>query len=288
MTDPVAWSVWIDGPRSGAENMAWDHTLALALPENRGVLRLYRWIRPTLSLGRNEPARDVFDPGRLQAAGIDLVRRPTGGRSVLHHHELTYAVVAPIRALGGVRAAYALVNHGLAAGLAAWGVEVGLARGEAALKPDAGACFQGPANGEVVAGGRKLVGSAQVRVGGVLLQHGSILLRDDQARIATFRRADGTPSGPPTPGACAPRDRSPETNEAGVGVRAAAALEDLLGRSVAPGEVAASVIQGLQGALPGNWRPVTAGHSLEEVDLPAAPAPELLERYRSPDWSWRR
>mgnify|MGYP000060695003 CR=1 FL=1 len=68
----LTWTLWLDQARTGAEHMAWDHTLALALPPGRGVVRLYRWLRPTLSLGRHEPARGVIDGSRLAAAGVEL------------------------------------------------------------------------------------------------------------------------------------------------------------------------------------------------------------------------
>jgi lipoate-protein ligase A len=125
---------------------------------------------------------------------MDVVRRPTGGRAVLHHRELTYAVIAPLRAWGGVREAYLRINEALASALRALGapVEVVGAGGPGAggspraraLAPDAGPCFQVPAAGEVVALGRKLIGSAQARFGRALLQHGSILLEGDQGPLA--------------------------------------------------------------------------------------------------------
>ena len=67
------------------------------------VMRIYEWSRPTLSLGRNQAARGHYDLERARAAGIDFVRRPTGGRAVLHHRELTYSVTAPAAALGPAR-----------------------------------------------------------------------------------------------------------------------------------------------------------------------------------------
>lgn len=247
--------------------MAWDHTLARSLPPDRGVVRFYGWVRPTLSFGRNEPARSVFDPQGLRAAGVDVVRRPTGGRSVLHDREVTYAVVAPIRALGGVRAAYRAVNRGLALGLSSLGAPVSLAGNGPALPPDAGPCFREAAEGEVVAEDRKLVGSAQVRVGSVLLQHGSILLEDGQWAIGRFRTGDAhLPSG----------------------IRGPGGLRGLLDRRVSADEVIAAASSGLRSALPGDWRPTRAGASLGEADLPSEPATDLLTRYRSPDWSWRR
>lgn len=267
MAPGLLWLLWVDGPRPGAENMAWDHTLALGLRPGLGVVRLYGWSRPTLSLGRNEPAQGVFDPDGLLAQGVDLVRRPTGGRSVLHDRELTYAVIAPLKALGGARATYQAVNRGLAEGLATLGVPTDLAGSGPALPPDAGPCFREPAEGEVVSEGRKLVGSAQARVGSALLQHGSILLEDGQHRL------DGLRVG----GTELPSERGDTGGIRGV-----------LKRPVSVGEVARAVGEGLQGALPGDWRPTRGGASLGETGLPSQPVPELLARYRSPEWSWRR
>lgn len=267
MADGLLWLLWVDGPREGAENMAWDHTLALGLPPGLGVVRLYGWARPTLSLGRNEPARGVFDPDRLHRQGFDLVRRPTGGRSVLHDRELTYAVAAPLKALGGARAAYALVNRGLADGLSMLGVGAALAESGPALSPDAGPCFREPVEGEVVSEGRKLIGSAQARVGSALLQHGSILLEDGQHRLEGVRVGGGDLAPP----------------DAGTG-----GIREVLKRPVTVTEVVRAVSGGLRGALPGDWRPTRGGASLGETGLPSQPAPELLARYRSPEWSWRR
>ena len=250
--------------------MARDHALAQALDgagaagSDRAVLRLYRWSAPTLSLGRNEPARARFDPARLAAAGVDVVRRPTGGRAVLHDRELTYAVALPARALGGVRDAYVAVNRGLRRGLASLGVPAEIAGdggGEPPPGPDAGPCFREPAPGELVAAGRKLVGSAQARVGGTLLQHGSILVADDQDRIASLVRpteADAAPEGTP------------------------ATLTALLDGDVPSWEqLERAVVDGLREELGGRWEeePAAVDPALES---------EMLERYRSDGWTWRR
>jgi len=254
--------------------MAMDHTLARALPPGRGVVRLYGWATPTLSFGRNEPARDRFDPDALRRDGVDVVRRPTGGRVVLHHHELTYAVAAPIRVLGGVRAAYVLVNRALSEGLARLGIRAALAAASPTPQLDAGPCFGEAAGGEVVVEGRKRVGSAQVRIGEVLLQHGSILIGDDQWRVAGYRS-----------GASASR---PPRGSADADSAAPAALSPLLGREVTPEEVADAVAAGFRDVVPGDWRGAPPEGSLEEGDLPHRPAPDLLERYRDDAWSWRR
>jgi lipoate-protein ligase A len=175
----LRWRLIQDVLRPGAENMALDHALAACLADGEGVVRLYGWIRPTVSFGKNEPASRLMGD-----VDVDYVRRPTGGRAVLHAAELTYAVVAPLDAFGGLRAAYVRINEILATAMRSLGAAVDLASdGVTALAPDAGPCFRTPAPGELVARGRKLVGSAQARLEGALLQHGSILLAGDQGPL---------------------------------------------------------------------------------------------------------
>ncbi len=172
--------------------MALDHALAETLPPGRAVLRLYEWEEPTVSLGRNEPARERWGPDRPTLEGSPsavFVRRPTGGRAVLHRGEITYAAVLPDRAFGGPRAAYAALSEALVEGLRFLGVDAALAEEGAVLRPDAGPCFDQPSPGEVVAGGGKLVGSAQARLGGALLQHGAILIEEDQASLGSSSAA---------------------------------------------------------------------------------------------------
>ena len=173
--------------RTGPMNMALDHALAEAVSPGRGVVRIYRWAPPTVSFGRNEPALGLYDKNAATAEGLSFVRRPTGGRAVLHADEVTYAVAVPVGAFGGLRDTYLQINRGLIGGLARGGLQVEMAEGAAALPPDAGPCFQAPASGEVMSGGRKLVGSAQVRMGRNLLQHGSVILRGDQSVLDRLR-----------------------------------------------------------------------------------------------------
>jgi lipoate-protein ligase A len=145
------------------------------------TLRLYRWSPPCLSFGRNEPALARYDRTAIERLGLDVVRRPTGGRAVWHDAELTYAVAAPIAAFGTLAESYRAIHACLAAALCNLGVPAGLAPsgGRPAGVGD-GPCFAAPVGGEVVVDGKKVVGSAQVRQGGALLQHGSILLDGSQ------------------------------------------------------------------------------------------------------------
>jgi lipoate-protein ligase A len=154
---------------------------------------LYRWNPPTLSLGRNEPL-DMYDRDAIEARGIAVVRRPTGGKAVWHEHELTYAVAAPISAFGSLRDAYCAIQVRLAEALQSLGVGAILAPARPPVRPSArpAACFDAPAGGEILAQGRKLVGSAQVRRGKAFLQHGSILLDGSQEIVrAVSRRPAG-------------------------------------------------------------------------------------------------
>src|SRR5436190_13558957 len=100
------WRLLIVAPRSGAENMARDTALqARAARTGETVFSIYTWSRPTLSFGRNQPASGLYDLAKLRAAKIDVLRRPTGGRAILHHREVTYSVTAPI-AVASLRETY--------------------------------------------------------------------------------------------------------------------------------------------------------------------------------------
>lgn len=237
--------------------MARDHALARTLPPREGVLRLYRWDPPTVSFGRNEPSRDRYSTELARREGVAFVRRPTGGRAVLHHRELTYALVFPLGSFGGLKKSYRLINRGLLRGLELLGtaVELAEARGPS-LPPDAGPCFREPAAGEVTALGRKLIGSAQVRMGESVLQHGSLILDGDQDILGRLRGED-EPTPPP------------------------ATLKSLLGTVPDVGKLGASLRKGLEEILGGRW---AAGEYREEEVLAAR---ELESHYQDEDWTWR-
>jgi lipoate-protein ligase A len=247
--------VILDGPRAGTRNMALDHAVASCVGDGRGVLRLYGWARRTVSFGRNEPT-GLYSVRAAEALGVDYVRRPTGGRAVLHDREVTYAVVAPVWALGGVRLAYRRINDALASALRSLGATVGVSAADGVMALDAGPCFQSPAGGEVVADGRKLVGSAQARVDGALLQHGSIILAGDQSLLGEL--------------------------QGGGAHEAPATLEGLVG-SVRTEDVVAAVTEHMQAAFGGRWD--EGGYTpaeLQEADRLEA------ERYAQDTWTWRR
>ena len=196
------WQVTVEpAGRPGAENMAIDEALLDEVIRSGGAfLRLYRWNPPTLSFGRNEPVGALYDPAAIARRGIATVRRPTGGKAVWHDQEVTYAVAAPIAAFGSLRDAYCAIHTRLAEALRQIGVETVLASGRPAVRPSARqtSCFASPVGGEVLAGGRKLVGSAQVRRRDAFLQHGSILLGGSQDVVREVSRHPGGPSAETT------------------------------------------------------------------------------------------
>jgi lipoate-protein ligase A len=151
-------------------------------------LSLYQWEVPTLSLGFHQE-KDKIDHERLARAGVPLVRRPTGGAAVLHSEELTYSIVIPdaveLRA-GQLLLEY--VGRAITAGLQAIGVKAELDERGESLSPLANrtSCFARTSRWEIAVNGRKIVGSAQRRLGNALLQHGSILTGNDHLRIVEF------------------------------------------------------------------------------------------------------
>ena len=253
----LTWRVILDEAGSGAHNMALDHALAMSARRGDGVLRLYSWTSKTVSFGRHEPVNGVYDRSTADSAGIGFVRRPTGGRAVLHGAELTYGVVLPDRTYGGPKGVYTKIHEGLAHGLNQVGVEAEVAAGGVVLTPDSGPCFQVPAPGEVVVAGQKLVGSAQVRIGNALLQHGSIILDGDQSELNLLNSTD---------------DRVP----------APATLRALVGE-VSTWDLAEAITGGLQVALGGEW---TEGEyrsgEVEEAEWLET------ERYGNDEWTWRQ
>ena len=177
-----------DAPRSGPANMAVDQAIAeaCAAGDSPATLRFYRWQPPAVSLGRHQPLAEI-DLAAVERLGYEVVRRPTGGRAILHTDELTYSVAAVAqepRVHGGVMDAYLRLSNALVAGLAQLGVVATKADAHVRAGADvSAACFEVPSAYELTAGGRKLMGSAQSRRAGYVLQHGSLPLVGDIARV---------------------------------------------------------------------------------------------------------
>jgi lipoate-protein ligase A len=262
----AVWRLVVSPPAPGAWAMAIDEALldaCVAAPAGFvPVLRLYAFAPPCLSLGRFQRTDDV-DRDACRRLNVDVVRRPSGGRAVLHDRCLTYALIAPAEAApfdGGIRNSAERIGAALAAGLCRLGVVL-----STAPSPERGRypadCFALPAAGEVVAGGRKLAGSAQVRRGAAALQHGSVRLRlgaGNAARLLRHSRSDDPSDGPTT-------------------------LEALCGRPVTFTETASAVAAGIVG---------TFGVTLRGTVLTEAERQRAIElerdRYHSDGWTWGR
>lgn len=183
-TEATRWRLIIDGDLPGARNMARDMAMLEAVAEGASppTLRLYGWQPPCLSLGRHQDT-EAADLAFCRAEGVDVVRRPTGGRALLHHLELTYAVVAPVGVdplPRSLQDAYRSICKALVRAMRALKVEAELTGGEVNVhlpSPRSSVpCFEVPAGGEVVVRGRKLIGSAMRAHAGTILQHGAIVL----------------------------------------------------------------------------------------------------------------
>jgi lipoate-protein ligase A len=254
------WRLLTSTPAAGADNMALDEALMdRARQSGEWVLRVYGWSRPTISLGRNQTARGRYDLDEIARRGFDIVRRPTGGRAILHHREITYSVTAPVAGAGDLRESYERINRLLIHGLARLGVYAAAAApaGRAAT-PGMTPCFDEPAAGELTVQGRKLAGSAQWRTDGALLQHGSILLADDQSVLPALMLG--------------------ETRA----IRAPATLGDVLGRTPALAEVAGALAESVRALEDDDIEPMAADEEL------SARARAFVVRYLDDGWTWRR
>jgi lipoate-protein ligase A len=253
------WKTLVTPPTTGVENMALDEALMeRAASTGDWVCRIYAWSEPTVSFGRNQAAARHYDRGRIDAEGLAVVRRPTGGRAILHHREITYSVAGPLVGAGGLHESYLLINRLLVAGLERMGVFVSVADSKPQpMQPGPIPCFDHPSAGELTAAGKKLVGSAQWRSEHALLQHGSILIDDDQSRLAGL--LVGAVSQPPP----------------------AATLRDLLGHTPSLDEVADAIFSAVE-AEDGGLTPLVIDQQLIDTTT------RLSTRYADPTWTWRR
>jgi lipoate-protein ligase A len=242
--------------------MAVDEAL-LRLPESGWVLRFYEWRRPTVSLGYGQPMRRGVDQALARSLGVDVVRRPTGGRAVLHADEITYAIAAPAdegALAGGISSSYRRIARGLQAGLALLGVEAHIERSGAAPTPNRkGPCFAARTRYELSARGRKLAGSAQRRADGRLLQHGSLLMGPPRRRLWSALGAG-------------------HEDAAGASV----GLDDLIAVRPSRRTIAACLSRGISDAL--GLEPRTSRLTVREL----RGARGLAARYRDAGWTRRR
>jgi lipoyl(octanoyl) transferase len=312
----VTWRLVLGGggrlqPLRGAANMALDAALfESVLAGGPPVLRFYLWAPACLSLGRNQPARAIYDPKLASAHGIDIVRRPTGGLAVLHDAEVTYSLMAPMQILGRPRAAYVRANEWLIAALTRLGISAAVAPAHArggGWRPGqpVAPCFAEPAAGEILAAGRKLVGSAQRCERRCILQHGSILLSGDQRRVQLLQRApagaavrqaagappvDPPPAGQPAAGqppagqppAGQPPAGQPPAGQPPAGPAGSVSLEELLGRAVRAEDVVAAACEAF---VAGNGTCLAPARISR---MERRHAERLQAQFDSVDWTWRR
>jgi lipoate-protein ligase A len=263
---PATWRLLVSPPTDGATNMATDEAIARAVGAGLvpPTLRLYAWEPPCLSLGRAQPGDDT-DRAACARDGVHVVRRPTGGRAILHSDELTYSVVAPLhepRVSGDIPTSYRRLSRALLVTIQHLNVTAQSQISNTHYQTPAPVCFEVPSNYEITtADGRKLVGSAQMRANDVVLQHGTLPLVGDIARICRYLVNAPAPER----------------------VRArAATLESALGRPVRWDEAAAAVIKGFSAALELTLNPgeLTVEEQGWVVELRAA-------KYADDAWTWR-
>jgi lipoate-protein ligase A len=204
--------------------------------ESPATLRFYQWSPPAVSLGYFQ-RRHSIDPAACRKAGIDVVRRPTGGRAVLHLNDLTYSVVAGVEEgiPRSLQAAYRLLCEGLLAGFRTLGFEAESGH-ETTRSSHGDICFMRTAIGDIVYQGKKFLGNAQTWAGSSMLQHGSIVLAP-QGQTWTKILKPGIPK---------------EALEDKINARTTS-LEEILCRSIKPDEIKAALTEGMGKVMRANF-----------------------------------
>lgn len=209
---------------------------AIGRDEVPPTLRLYRWDPPCLSLGYSQPFSDL-NQDQLRSRGWDVVRRPTGGRAILHTDELTYAVIGPKtdpRLKGGLMESYRRLSKALSEALKILGLPVQVHPGKNPDSINNPVCFENPSDFEITVEGKKIIGSAQARKKEGILQHGTLPLKGDLTRIIQVLKYSN----------------SAQRDQAAVALlQKAATVEAVLGREVSWGEAAAAFQTGFQNTL---------------------------------------
>ena len=184
---------------TGSFNMEFDLELVREAEPDRIILRLYRWKPYCISLGANQSMSEI-KVDKAANDGIDIVKRPTGGRAILHSEELTYSVIIPMKINVSPRKVYQDLNMALIAGLRIYDHKLKDLQLEgrqpdlpAFYKKNLGsACFGVPTKSEIKYNGKKIVGSAQRKIGNTLLQHGSIMCGNNHVNLADYLNFNGS------------------------------------------------------------------------------------------------
>jgi len=194
----VIWQFINSGANTGKFNMDFDIHLAENLPADTACFRLYKWKPYCISLGHNQKFEDI-NLAKAEVDNIDVVKRPTGGRAILHAEEITYSVVHPLNGTITPIEIYRKISLALAKGLSIYDEKLTDTDLENVqpnflelLKESKGiACFASTAKSEVKYKGKKLIGSAQRKMNNVILQHGSILTGNYHLKIAEYLNLPG-------------------------------------------------------------------------------------------------
>lgn len=183
------WRLIISPPSDGFTNMAVDEAIfkAVSAGTSPPTLRFYTWTPPAVSVGYFQDSLGEVDLAACREMGIDVVRRLTGGRAVMHDRELTYSISSPDNALnfpGSILDVYKTISSCLINGLNSIGLDASLTSSvRKSGRHSPSACFTSPSHYEITIHGKKLVGSAQKRGEGAFLQHGSILIEFDREKL---------------------------------------------------------------------------------------------------------
>lgn len=195
----MKWRLLETGFCEAAVNMAVDEAILLSCIQGKAppTLRFYGWRPAAVSVGYFQSMLKEVDVEACKRLAIDYIRRPTGGRAVLHDVELTYSVVVPERTSPlpeGLLGSYRVISEAIQEGLKVLGVEATIVSSKAGNRARAGsaACFNISSRYELAVAGRKIIGSAQLRREKTILQHGSIPLDLDIDRLFSILRIPGS------------------------------------------------------------------------------------------------
>ncbi len=189
----MKWNFINTGFNSGKFNMSFDMELARICKPDEAFLRLYRWEPYCISLGANQSIESI-NVEKVNSDKLDIVQRPTGGRAILHAEELTYSIIMPLDIQSSAKNIYQEINFALAKGLSIYDEKLNFIElhneqpnfRDVYKQEKSVLCFATPAKSELKFEGRKIVGSAQRKLGNIILQHGSILCGGYHKKIVDY------------------------------------------------------------------------------------------------------
>ncbi len=193
----MIWHFIDSSENTGKYNMDYDIELAKSCRPTEAFFRIYKWNPYCISLGVNQSFDDI-DLDKTKTDGIDIVKRPTGGRAILHAEELTYSVILPYNYQFSPREIYFRISNALMRGLEIYNPILAKSQLEdyqpnfpkLLEEPSGVLCFASTAKNEVKFNGKKLIGSAQRKLNNVILQHGSILCGPFHKKLVDYINSD--------------------------------------------------------------------------------------------------